>query len=165
MIVSLRTSEIDGGCVGAGEGIGNSGCSGSGTTVRCARSVSSTGSDGDSGGGGGASITGGTSRPGASSMFAMRRSTNATSSASFAAFKARMRASSSHCAVTISSCSARNCCLIVSEVCGAAGVATKDCNRPIAASSCSVSALRLRRAYAARKARPRALADSASQNA
>src|SRR4029077_4689978 len=46
MIVSLHTSEIDGGCVGAGEGIGNSGCSGSGTTVRCARSVSSTGSDG-----------------------------------------------------------------------------------------------------------------------
>ena len=40
MIVSVRTRAIDGGCAAAGEGIGNSGCSGSGTTAKCERSAS-----------------------------------------------------------------------------------------------------------------------------
>ena len=48
---------------------------------------------------------------------------------------------------------------------GSVGAAGAPRCAPIAVSSTSVSALRLRRAYSARNARPRALADSAAQSA
>ena len=63
--------------------------------------------------------------------------------------------SSSHWALPISSRSSRSCRLTRSVLCGVGCVTMIDWSWSIAASNCPVSAFRFRRAYSARKARPR----------
>ena len=159
MMASLRTRAIGGGCEAAGVEIGNSGCSGTGTTAKCARSLPSTSS-------GSGSVMGGMSGSGigcASSevrMLEMRCSTSVASSVNFAALMASTLASSSACIALISTSSERSSRLTVSD-CPAAVPGRSDCSLSIAASNFSPSAFRFRLAYSARKSRPRALAASA----
>jgi len=63
--------------------------------------------------------------------------------------------SSSHWALPISSRSSRSCRLTRSVLCGVGCATMIDWSWSIAASNCPVSAFRFRRAYSARKARPR----------
>jgi hypothetical protein len=95
----------------------------------------------------------------------IRLSTLAIKLASASVFVARRSSSSSHWAVPISSSSSRSCRLTKSVLCGAGCATMTDRSCSIAASNCSVSAFRFRRAYSARKARPRSLAESVWQKA